>query len=177
MKRKFWPIFVAVIVGLFTVNYLVAWFQSQSLSNQYFQDAESTYSRGEYLEALTGYEEYDEQQGKYIQRGGYQQVERIWSHPYAWPRPASYVRAQQRIGEIIGQRLTIPMAEAFVQANIGKKTQYLGIIYLRLGELYEESGDSRSAIDIYRDVIDLFPGQPDLVSKANDHLTRLGVAP
>jgi tetratricopeptide (TPR) repeat protein len=177
MNRRFLLIFVSVVVGLFTVNYLVAWFQSQHLSNQYFQDAESAYSRGEFLEALTGYEEYDEQQGEYIQRGGYQQVERIWAHPYAWPRPVAYMRARERIQEIIDQRLTIPMAEAFVQANIGKKTPYLGIIYLRLGELYEESGDSRSAIDIYREVLDFFPGQANLVSRANDHLARLGVAP
>jgi tetratricopeptide (TPR) repeat protein len=177
MNRKFWLTFVSIIVGLFTVNYLIAWLQSQRLSNQYMRDAESAYSRGEYLEALTGYEEYDEQQGKYIQRGGYQQVERIWIDLYAWPRPASYARARERIREIIDQRLTIPMAEAFVQANIGRQTPYLGIIYLRLGELYEESGDTRTAIEIYRDVIDLFPGRADLVSEANDHLTRLEAVP
>lgn len=177
MNRKFWLIAIFIVVGLFTVNYLVAWFQAQRLSSQYFQDAESAYNRGEYLQALTGYDEYDQQQGKYVQRGGYQQVEQIWIHPYAWPRPAAYTRAQERIQEIIEQRLTIPMAEAFVQANIGKQTPYLGIIYLRLGELYEQSGDSRTAIEIYRDVIDLFPGREDLVSKANDHLTRLKVVP
>lgn len=177
MNRKFWLAFVLIVVGLFTVNYLIAWSQSYRLSDQYFQDADAAYQRGEYLDALTGYEEYDEQQGKYIQRGGYQQVEQIWIHPYAWPRPVSYARARERIREIIDQRLTIPMAEAFVQANIGRQTPYLGIIYLRLGELYEESGDRNTAIEIYRDVIDLFPGRKELVSAANDHLTRLEAEP
>lgn len=95
--------------------------------------------------------------------------------PLRLARPGAYTRAQERIREIIDQRLTVPMAEPFVQANIGKQTPYLGIIYLRLGELHEESGDSRTAIEIYRDVIDLFPGREDIVSEANNHLTRLGV--
>jgi len=38
-------------------------------------------------------------------------------------------------------------------------------------------GDTRSAIEIYRDVIDLFPGREDLVSKANEHFTRLDIVP
>jgi hypothetical protein len=158
--------FVFIVVGLFTPTLLVAWFQSQRLSNQYFLDAESAYNRGEYLQALTGYEEYDEQQGKYIQRGGYQQVEKIWIHPYAWPRPTAYARARERIQEIIDQRLTIAMAEAFVQANIGKQTPYLGIIYLRLGELYEESGTV--ALPSITAAIDFFRGRT--LSRANDHL-------
>jgi len=177
MNRKFWLIAILIVVGLFAVSYLFGWFQAYRLSNQYFRDAESAYAQGEYLEALTGYKKYDEEQGKYIQRGGYQQVEHIWSHPSAWPRPVVYERARERIQEIINQRLTIPMAEAFVQANIGKQTPYLGVIYLRLGELYEDSGDRRSAIEIYRDVIDLFPGREDIVSRASNHLTSLGVEP
>lgn len=176
-RRKLWLIAGLIITVLFTVNYLAAWFQAYRLSRQYLQDAESAFNQKKYLEALTGFKEFDEKQGKYIQRGGYQQVEHIWSHPYAWPRPEVYERARERTQEIINQHLTIPMAEAFVQANIGKQAPYIGVVYLRLGELYEESGNRQSAIEIYRDVISLFPSQEDIVSKASNHLIRLGAAP
>lgn len=177
MQRKIWLYAILTVVGLFLVNYLAGWIQANRLSSQYLQDANAAYARGEYLEALTGAKIYSTQQAKYVQQGGYQQVERIWSYPFAWPRPPAYAQAQAKIQEIIDQRLTAAMAEAYVQANIGKKSLYLGAVYIRLGELYEESGDRRGAIEVYRDVIDLFPGQTDILNRASDHLTRLGVTP
>jgi hypothetical protein len=83
-------------------------------------------------------------------------------------------QAQARIDEILNQRLTIEEAEGFIQANIGKQNPYMGQIYLLLGELYEREGDIQSAKEIYGEIEELFPSEPDLIARAKEHLTRLG---
>lgn len=162
-----------IVFGLFAVNYAIGWLQALRLANQYYYDAEAAYTRGDYLNALTGNKEFDQEQNKYIQHGGYLQVERIWDSPYARPRPAVYEYARMRIQEIIQQRMTIPMADGFVQANIGKVTPYLGIVYLRLGELYEQADDMAAAKDVYQLIVESFPSQPDLTAQAREHLQNL----
>lgn len=174
MTNKRWLFIIfSIIIGLFVINYVFGWIQALRLANTYYYDAEAAYTRADYLNALTGYKEFDAEQNKYVQRGGYLQVERIWDNPYAWPRPPVYEYARMRIQEIIQQRLTIPMAEGFIQANIGKVTPYLGIIYLRLGELYEQEGDMTAAKDVYQLIIESFPSQPDLAAQAQTHLDHL----
>lgn len=172
-RRMGWGLLI--VLGLFLATYVIAWAQASRLTTSYWRDAEAAYARGEYLEALTGYRKFDSLQNKYVQRGGYQQVESIWSHPNAWPRPEVYAQARTRIQEIITQRMTITMAEAYVQAHIGKSNPYLGDVYLRLGELYEVGGDPRSAIEVYREIADLFSARSDLIDRANGHLTSLGI--
>jgi tetratricopeptide (TPR) repeat protein len=171
-KRRLFVIFF-LIIGLFAATYVFGWIQALRLANNYYQDAEAAYTQGDYLNALTGYKEFDAARNKYVQRGGYMQVERIWDNPYALPRPAVYEYARMRIQEIIQQRLTIPMAEGFIQANIGKVTPYLGIVYLRLGELYEQEGDVTAAKDVYQTIIESFPSQPDITAQAQAHLDKL----
>jgi hypothetical protein len=51
----------------------------------------------------------------------------------------------------------------------------MGPIYLRLGELYEEEGDVESARTVYDEIDELFPGQEELIARAEEHLARLGV--
>ena len=174
MDIKRWALRIFfIIASLFVVNYVFGWFQALLLANRYYTDAEAAYTRADYLDALTGYKEFDQEKNKYIQRGGFLQVERIWDNPYARPRPAVYNYAKSRVDEIIQQRITIPMAEGFVQANIGKVTPYLGIVYLRLGELYEQEGDVTSAKDVYQLIIESFPSQPDLTAQAQMKLDSL----
>jgi hypothetical protein len=82
-------------------------------------------------------------------------------------------RAPQRANEIINQKLTIDQATQFVQENTGKPNPYFGVIYLRLGELYEQKKDIADARDVYQTVIQSFKDQPDLVKQAQDHLAKL----
>lgn len=60
-----------------------------------------------------------------------------------------------------------------MQANIGRGNPYLGRIYLRTGELYEQEGDLRSAQEIYASVEELFPRDLALIESAQAHLARL----
>jgi tetratricopeptide (TPR) repeat protein len=169
---------VALLAALiFALTYTFAWFNASRLSARFIQDADAAYDQGEYLEALVGAERFDPQINEYVKQGGYLDVEKIWSSSYSWPAPRELERASQRTQEIVNQRLTIEMAEEYIRANTGRPAPYFAEIYLRLGELYEQEGDQRSAIEIYRDVIDLFSGRADLVSKATEHLTRLNVVP
>lgn len=171
--RRMLLVILAVLL-LFVATYFLAWWDASRLTNRYMADADASAAAGNYLEALTGYQEFDEARNEYIQRGGYIQVERIWQHRNAWPVSASYAQARTRIDEIINNDLTREQAEQFVQQNIGRANPYLGPIYLRLGELYEAEGDLRSARAVYRDVAELFANQPALAERAQTHLARLG---
>ncbi len=171
-----WRRLLLIMVGvllLFAATYALAWWDASRLANRYMADAETSYGAGNYLEALVGYQEFDETQAAYIRRGGYMQVERIWQHRNAWPVAATYDQARTRIDEIINERLTVTQAEQFVQQNIGRANPYLGAVYLRLGELYEAEGDIRSATDVYEEVTDLFANQPTLAKRAQANLDRL----
>jgi hypothetical protein len=167
-------IILGVILLLLVGSYAFAWYNAFSLSSDYLRDADSTYQSGKYLDALVGSENFDTVTNKYVTKGGYLQVEKIWKDPYAWPIPGGVDRAEARIDEIINKRLTVDQAEQFIQANTGKKNAYFGVIYLRLGELYEKENDTKSAKEIYTTVLDSFPGEPDLVAKAKEHLAKLG---
>jgi tetratricopeptide (TPR) repeat protein len=164
---------LALVVILFATTYAIAWFRAARLTTTFMNDADASYAAGKYIEALTGYEEFDPATNRYVTRGGYMKVARIWADSNARPRPESVARAQARIDEILNQRLTIEEAEGFIQANIGKQNPYMGQIYLLLGELYERDGDVTSAKDIYGEIEELFPGEPELIARAKEHLTRL----
>lgn len=164
---------IAIILVAIAATYAFAWYNAKNLSAQYLSDADTSYQAGKYLDALVGSESFDQARNSYVTKGGYLQVEKIWSDAYSWPQPADYEKAKARTNEIINQRITLDQAEQFVEANTGKKNPYFGVIYLRLGELYEKDGDKKDAQDIYSSIPELFPGEADLVAQAKDHLARL----
>ena len=171
LRRALLVAFLAVLI--FALSYALAWFNASRLSNRFIQDADAAYNEGEYLESLVGAERFDPQTNQYVKQGGYLDVEKIWSSSYSWPAPPELGRASQRTQEIVDQRLTIEMAEEYIRANTGRPAPYFAEIYLRLGELYEQEGDLRSAQDIYESIPELFPNRPDLIEKAQAHLERL----
>jgi hypothetical protein len=164
---------VFAVALLFVLTYAFAWTQANRLSTGYLADADQLYAQGDYLKALVGYQDFDPNTNRYVTHGGYMQVERIWINRYAWPAPAGVQRARQRIDEIVNQKLTIDQAEQFIQENTGKQNPYFGVIYLRLGELYEQNGRTQDAVGVYQDVVQTFKDQPDLVQTAQAHLAKL----
>ncbi len=164
---------LAIVAALSAGTYTLAWYRAAQLGATFMADADRSYAAGKYIEALTGYDEFDTATNSHITRGGYMKVARIWADPQAWPRPAAAAQAQVHIDEILNQKLTIADAEGFIQANVGKPNPYMGTIYLRLGELYEQAGDRDSAKGVYSDIANLFPDEPELIARAKEHLAKL----
>jgi tetratricopeptide (TPR) repeat protein len=176
-RPRFWPRFIIgmlILVVLFAVTYALAWFNANTLATRFFADAEASYNSGDYLKALVGYQNFDAKTNKYINYGGYLNVEKIWGNRYSWPQPAYVQQAVQRSKEIIDQKLTVQDAEQYIQNNTGRPgTPYFAEIYLRLGELYEQNGDTKDAIDVYQSYASQFPDRPDLIAIAQQHLVKL----
>ncbi|MBX0328336.1 hypothetical protein K2Z83_11680 [Oscillochloris sp. ZM17-4] len=164
---------VVIVAALFVGTYALAWYRASQLASAFMADADQSYAAGKYIESLTGYEEFDPPTNSYVTRGGYMKVAKIWADPQAWPRPAGAAQAQARIDEILSQKLTIADAEGFIQANVGKSSPYMGLIYLRLGELYAQSGDREGAKAVYADIAKLFPGDAELIARAEADMARL----
>jgi tetratricopeptide (TPR) repeat protein len=181
-RRLHWPrsrmaILAIAVPVIFVSTYLLAWWDAYRLSSTYLKDANASYQNGRYLDALLGYEEFDRAKEEYVDYGGYIQVQRIWENDYAYPAPGDAERAETRIDEIIYSRLTLEDAEQFVQENIGRYNPYMGLIYLRLGELYEADGQLFEAQDIYESVPDLFPDDKELIIRAQADLEKLLAQP
>jgi tetratricopeptide (TPR) repeat protein len=163
-----------ILAALFLVTYVLAWYNANQLASRFFQDSESSFNTGDYLKALVGYQKFDATTNKYINYGGYLNVEKIWSSPYSWPQPPYLQQAVQRSQEVISQKLTVQQAEQYIQENTGRPgTPYFAEIYLRLGELYEQNGDTKDAIDVYQSYASQFPDRPDLIEQAQQHLAKL----
>lgn len=171
-SRRFVIIAIGAVV-LFIVAYGMAWGSAYRMTMTYLDDAAKSAQEGRDLDALMGYKVYDQSSKRYVPHGGYVQVRNIWSSSYAVPRPAEAETVQQHIDEIINQRLTIDEAEQFVQENIGQSNPYLGMIYLRLGELYEADGRLKDAKDVYSSFADLFPDENALIERAKANLEKL----
>lgn len=163
-----------ILVTLFLVTYALAWYNANQLATRFFQDSEASYNAGDYLKSLVGYQTFDNKTNKYINYGGYLNVEKIWSNYYSWPQPPYVQQAVKRSQEIINQKLTVQQAEQYIQENTGRPgTPYFAEIYLRLGELYEQTGDTKDAIDIYQSYASQFPDRKDLIDQAQQHLAKL----
>ena len=172
LKRFFFGLLVLVLV--FVGTYAFAWFNANQLSQQFFNDAEATYKNGDFLKALVGFQQFDEKTNKYINYGGYVSVEKIWSSRNSWPVPGFVQQARQRSQEIISQKLTADQAQEYIQDNTGRPgAPYFAEIYLRLGELYEQQGDTTDAIGVYQDMASLFPNRKDLIQQAQQHLAKI----
>ncbi len=173
--RYFW--IILAVLTLFVGTYAYAWSNAYQLSNRFVDDANASFAAGDYLDALVSSQEFDQAANRYVTRGGYISVERMWSAPYSWPKPAAVQVTQERVQEIIAQHLTVEDAEQYIQANTGRPSApYFGEIYLRLGELYEAEAYLRDAEDIYTSIPTLFPNRPDLIERANEHLAQLPAA-
>ncbi len=160
-------------VAIFCLAYLLAWWSAYRLSVGYLRDAGDSLQAGQNLNALVGYKAFDPTSRRYTQHGGYMQVKGIWSSSYAVPVPGEVQQAQQKIDEIINTRLTVEEAEQFVQEHVGQTNPYLGIIYLRLGELYEANGRLQEAEDIYKSIPSLFVDDTALIERARVDLDNL----
>lgn len=160
-------------VVLFVAAYGLAWWSAYRMTMTYLNDAAKSIEEGRTLDALVGYKVFDQTTKKYVPHGGYLQVQKIWSSSFAVPRPAEVQSVQQHIDEIVNRRLTVDEAEQFVQENIGQSNPYLGMIYLRLGELYEADGRLKDAEDVYSSFPDLFPNEAALIERANADLAKL----
>lgn len=172
--RKRFLLGLLLLIATFLVTYAFAWYNANQLATRFYQDSESTYKAGDYLKALVGYQKFDNQTNKYTNYGGYLNVEKIWSSHYSWPQPPYVQQAVKRSQEIIGQKLTVQQAEQYIQENTGRPgTPYFAEIYLRLGELYEQNGDTKDAIDVYQSYASQFPDRKDLIGQAQQHLAKL----
>jgi tetratricopeptide (TPR) repeat protein len=165
---------ILVVLLVFAGTYAFAWYNAYSLSERFIRDADASYDKGDFLRALVGYQNFDQQTNKYINYGGYFSVEKIWNNRFSWPIPPDVQRARQRSSDIIASRLTTAQAEQYILENTGRPgAAYFGEIYLRLGELYEQQGDVRDARDVYESIPSLFPNRPDLIQQAQQDLDRL----
>ncbi len=177
VKLSTWARVLIIVLGIVVyiiINYALAWIDAYRLSSRLMADADSSYNSGAYMQAFMGYEQRDPVSGKSITKGGYVDVLHVWSDAYSWPLPQSLLeKGKARLQDIMNNHMTIADAENFITAFSGLDNPYLGDVYLRLGELYQQSGDRATALSVYKDVADLFTDRPDIILQAQEHIKKL----
>src|SRR5512146_975478 len=66
-----------ILAALFLVTFALAWYNANQLATRFYQDAEASFKAGDYLKALVGFQKFDDKTNKYINYGGYLNVEKI----------------------------------------------------------------------------------------------------
>jgi len=128
-----------ILAVLFLVTYTMAWYNADQLATRFFQDSEASYKTGDYLKALVGYQKFDNPTNKYINYGGYLNVEKIWSSYYSWPQPPYLQQARQRAQEIINH-VTAVAAESGIHFRMDRALRANTLLAHRLLWLAEASG-------------------------------------
>lgn len=173
-RPRRYGLYLALAFLLVVLTYVLAWNRANNLTSRFLAEAQASYQQGRYLEALVGYESFDQRRNRHVYHGGYIQIEAIWDDTYAWPRYKGLKEVHSKIEEIIQHKLTLEEAESFVQTYTGKKNPYLGPVFVRLGELYAQRGDKQTAKELLMEVRDLFPSDKDLIAKAEALIKTLG---
>mgnify|MGYP001601923707 FL=1 len=104
--KKNAQIALIVIVAVLLI-YGVAWIQQNNMSNKYYKDAMGNFEKGDYVIALKGKNIEKEDGSGYEFMGGFEQVDNIWSSPYAFPKPSSYKKSKDMAQEIINSKIDI----------------------------------------------------------------------
>ncbi|RTH37802.1 hypothetical protein CSW37_05905 [Thermus scotoductus] len=71
---------LTVLLGV-SLTYTLAWYRAYRLTERFLQEATASFRAGRHLEALLGYETFDERRRRYVYHGGYIQIEAIWADP------------------------------------------------------------------------------------------------
>lgn len=160
------------IVVVFLI-YGVAWIQQNSMSNKYYKDAMASFKKGDYVIALKG-KKYEKEDGSgYEFMGGFQQVNDIWSSPYAFPKPPAYKKSKDMVEEIINNKIDIKTGTDMFKQYFQIDRGYLGKIMLKVADQYLKADDKESAIETYKIILEAFPHDPDILNDANKKLEEL----
>jgi len=171
--------FQKVLKGILIAAYVIAmtyawsWYESNSMSARYYQDALRKFNNGDYISALKGEEFEKEDKSGYYFSGGFQQVVQIWEHPFACPRPDEYKLAGEKINEIIDEKITIEMGMEMFNRYFRQDNFYLGRVLLKTGERYYEKGEQDKAMDTYRMAREIFVLNEDIVKEADEKIMEI----
>jgi hypothetical protein len=162
-------VFIVVVLLI----YGVAWIQQNSMSNKYYKDAMASFEKGDYVIALKGKKVEKEDRSGYEFKGGFQQVNDIWSSPYAFPKPSEYKKSKDMVQEIINNKIDIKTGTEMFKQYFQVDRGYLAEIMLRVADQYLKADDKESAIETYKTIQQAFPLDDDILNNVQEKLEKL----
>lgn len=169
--KKFIIATISIIVG-FILIYSLVWYETYQNSLNFYEQSTDNFEAGDYGLALKGGEEYDQELGAYAYTGGYEQVLAAWSNKWAIPKPSLYQKAEEKINEIIYEKLTAEEAYFIFQEHFRSSNRHLPEILIQSGKLYSENGEYSKAEEIFELAIKAF-GRNEAIKKAAEEQLEL----
>jgi hypothetical protein len=164
--KKIYSSLGVVIVIILIYGYV--WFDSYQNSKTFFAQAETSLVNKNFGVAIKGDEAYSEKSGKYEYIGGFDQVVSVWKNPWAWPKPAIYSDAKERIHSIIKNDLTPEQGVALVQMYIGQSNEYLPEILIESTRKLIGLKRDNDANDLITYLVEAFGSNPDIKKEADE---------
>ncbi len=164
------PIIILLVI---LISYSWVWLESYQRTKLYYQNALENFHKGRYITAIKGERVLKEDRSGYVFKGGFQQVETIWSSKYAFPRPGLYAEAKKKIDLIINKKIDIEMGENAFHQYFRLDNKYLPQILLRVGDLHLKEGNIDKARKAYDLVRQAFSRKQELAKQAEDKLGKL----
>ncbi|WP_123042987.1 hypothetical protein [Cohnella candidum] len=158
---KKWIAALAAVLAVVLV-YGYVWLGSYKMAVKYYDQAEENMNKQRYDIALKGDEAYNRTSKKYEYVGGYEQVLSIWKSPYAWPRPAVYDKAKDKIDEIVNDKLTPEAGVQLVQKYLRQDNAFLPEILVSSTKKLIEQDRKDEAKDVLDMLSDAFGSQPGM---------------
>ena len=163
---------VTVIIS-FVFIYSLVWFESYQNSLAFYDQATENFEDKQYGLALKGGDDFDPEVGEYVYTGGYEQVLAAWSNKWAIPKPSVYFQAEDRINEIIYEKLTADEGFALFQQYFRSSNRHLPEILIQTGKLYMEDGEYSKAEAVFQLAIDAFGRNEGIRIEAEEQLAIL----
>ncbi|MCT8137583.1 hypothetical protein H1D32_07385 [Anaerobacillus sp. CMMVII] len=171
MKKVIITVF-SVIIG-FIFIYSLVWFESYQNSLGFYDQATESFENGEFGLALKGGDHYDAELREYVYTGGYEQVLVAWANKWAIPKPSVYYKAEEKINEIIYDKLTADEGFALFQQYFRVSNRHLPEILIQTGKLYIENEQYGKAEAVFQLAIDAFGRNETIRVEAQTQLELL----
>mgnify|MGYP005841597299 CR=1 FL=1 len=162
-----------VVIVSFLLIYSIVWYESYQNSLSFYEQATENFEDENYGLALKGGEVFDEELNGYRFIGGYEQVLAAWSNKWAIPKPSVYYNTEEKISEIINEKMTADQGIAIFQEYFRVSNRHLPEILIQTGKLYKENGEIGKAKEIFKLAIDAFGRNEKIKKQAEEQLSEI----
>lgn len=162
--KRYWITGLCVLV-IFASTYFSAWYDIYSQTKAYYQSAEANYADGKKVLALKG--GLDFVTGEFT--GGYQHVVEAWDSKMVFPVPKIYQSAKSKVDTILNN-LTPGEIDAMTKKYIKTDKKYIDYAMMRKADLLLEGGETQAAIDLYNEIMEIFPLNITLTKQISEKL-------
>lgn len=153
---------VTIVFAIFLAGYLAAWQQVNSFAIESFKHSEDMEKAGKYVNALNGYQIFDEKLQKYVTWVGYVQISKMFEGFFVFSRPAIVQKAKKKIMYLISN-MPLSELERYFNMTVRSRNPYILYVAAELIRKYKNLGNS-SKVNMYKRLFTILGGKLEQIN-------------